>query len=266
MMQGYKESLIAWFGRTIDLSECADGSVLITVPIVDEYNDDISLYIYDRGDSFRISDKGETFRSLYGMSLSLKDDCDARTAIDAVLARFGAYLSDSDKSIISECRADTLPDAVMFMAQAVASVENMKYGSNLHRVRGPSFFHGLESFFQSRAYRYVKKPRLIGLKGIEHTFDYRIASSDNEASALVSIISGGSRSTNSKFSLLYEWNDVRERSVDHDSLMIAVESSVRNSERSNTSMIGKINNEMYRNGIILVGTDEYEDVFQEMIG
>lgn len=266
MMQGYKESLIAWFGRNIDLSECADGSVLITVPIVDEYNDDISLYIYDRGDSFRISDKGETFRSLYGMSLSLKDDCDARTAIDAVLARFGAYLSDSDKSIISECRADTLPDAVMFMAQAVASVENMKYGSNLHRGRGPSFFHGLESFFQSRAYRYVKKPRFIGLKGIEHTFDYRIASNDNEASALVSIISGGSRSTHSKFSLLYEWNDVRERSVDHDSLMIAVESSVRNSERSNTSMIGKINNEMYRNGIILVGTDEYEDVFQEMIG
>ena len=101
MMQGYKESLIAWFGRNINLSECADGSVLITVPIVDEYNDDISLYIYDRGDSFRISDKGETFRSLYGMSLSLKDDCDARTAIDAVLARFGAYLSDSDKSISS---------------------------------------------------------------------------------------------------------------------------------------------------------------------
>ena len=160
-----------------------------------------------------------------------------------------------------------LPDAVMFLSQAISALENIKNGKSVSKPRVLSFSHKLECFFDVRGYHYANNPKFLGAKGLEHSFDYKVASREKDSSVLLSVLpsQGG---VYAKFSLLYEWGDVRGYSVPENSYIIAIEKNIRRicRESSADSRILKINNEMYRNNIVLVGSDEYENTLMELVG
>lgn len=254
-----------WFGKNIFFHQCGDGDIRISLPLVDELNDNISLYLHEAGDSFRLSDHGELFRKMHGCGITLEGEGVSHEVV-SVLRRFGVSRMDSDHSLVAEVQVSEIPEAVMFMAQAISAVESMKAGRSITARKGASISRRMEDFFVEREYHYRKKPEFAGRTGYVHSFDYEVASNDEDASAIVSVLPGNG--TDPKFALLYEWGEVRGYSVSEDSCIIAVESGVKSSREAGMrdAKISKLNDEMYRNNIILAGYGEYRAVLSACIG
>lgn len=265
MITDLRECFIEWFGNNIDFFQCSDGGIRISIPIVDEYNDDICVYMYKQNGSFRLTDKGEAYRSLRKAGILLSEN-NLDYIMSSTISRFGAIYVDMEKALVSEGAMDTLPDAVMFLSQAVSALENIKKGKAGSKTRVPSFSHKLESLFKAKGYHYANNPKFRGSRGLEHSFDYKVASRDKDNSVLLSVLPA--QGVHPKFSLLYEWADVRGYSVPDDSYIIAIEKGIKRIWRESPAdpEILKVNNEMYRNNIVLVGSDEYENALTELVG
>ena len=266
MIATLRECFVKWFGDNISFFQCSDGGVRISIPIVDEYNDDICIYMYKRNNTFRITDKGEAYRSLHKAGIPLSNNDSLDYILSSTISRYNSIFIDNEKALVSEGSMDVLPDAVMFLSQAVSALENIKRGKSVLRSRTPSFSHKLESFFDERGYQYINKPKLIGAKGFEHSFDYQVASRQKDNSILLSILPN--QSIQAKFSLLYEWDDVRGYAIPQSAQIIAIERGIQRSIKgyAEDPEVFKINKEMYRSNIILAGSEEYENALVRLVG
>jgi hypothetical protein len=138
----------------------------ITLPLLDNSNDQIGFYAKTDGKGISITDDGYTLEAFDSKGISLTPV--RRRHIDAIVRRFGAQLDSNDNIVLNA--ESNRPDALNQYVQAIVDVQSLleMTPARIHAL----FRDDVADFLDSHNIEYTPDIDIRGISGLYSSFDF----------------------------------------------------------------------------------------------
>lgn len=198
MLDGYS----AWLRQKTNLREIKD-LVEITTPFLDRHNDMIQLYARKEGETFFLSDMGQTLDDLAA------DGCriDTPKRMDLLNTTLNGFaVRDTGGKLEVEASPDNFSIRKHNLVQAILAVNDLFYLSQPYVA---SFFvEDVQSWLDLNDIRYVTNAKFTGKTGFDHRFDFTIPKSRIAPERLIRAINNPTKDAAEAF--VFAWFDTKE--------------------------------------------------------
>lgn len=201
-IQNFIDSYSRWIAENTNFSEI-NGCVSITTPFLDRYNDRLEIYIKPSGDSYILTDDGQTLSELEMSGVSFNTE--KRREILQSFARANG-VQTMDGALVTKATELTFPQRKHALIQAMLSINDM------FMLAQPTvanvFLEDVNRFLDAHDIRYISSVDFLGKSGLPQKFDLVIPASKKMPERILKVSNAPSRQWIE--STLFSWNDVRD--------------------------------------------------------
>ena len=215
----------AYFGLC-EIRELQKNDTIVTFPVLDRFNDWMSVRISVAGDNCRISDMGFVFEDLDSAGITYTPDGKRKTdiMINTISSNLMCRYAEQDKEFYAECSLDKLGTTLLYFLQGISHLDFIAYNTQGFITSNHLHFRfSVASYFRSRGCEgYIEAPEFKGAGKLKYSFSFSMPNS-----ALFDTLS--ENNANYKYAIMYKWNDVRKWDLlTYDSPLFVIENYAKN--------------------------------------
>ena len=196
-----------------DIEMYPDHSYDITLPILDRFNDWISIKVNVSNTICRLSDNGyiTSDLDLAGIAYSPNANSKFSSMIDTIISNLMCSYDQMTNEIYMECNKEDLGESMIYFMQCISHVDFLAYNTQGFISSNHIRFKFIVSnyFKQEVCTGFIENPAFKGRRGITHKFGFWMPSG-----RLVDTLP--ENNTDLKCALMYKWDDAREGNLKTD--------------------------------------------------
>ena len=171
-----------WLGEHTTFN-VLDDCVEINLPFLDQHNDYIQVYLVKKGQNYILSDNGETIDDLKSCGLELNTS-KRQSLLRSAIIGFG--VSNDDGILKLDSTAENFGFKLNRLIQAILSVNDLLI---LAQPVIPSNFQStVEDWLKNNHIEYSGRKEIVGVSGVNHSFDFTITSRSKNLSQMVKLV------------------------------------------------------------------------------
>jgi len=187
----------------------------ITTPLLDNFNDEIIVYVKQLGDKILITDDHYIMNNLESSGMTLSK---SRMKIIESICATSMGVKLKEKEIIVEATKQNFGLKLNSLLQTIIKIDDMCFTS---RQRTASYFvDDVFEYLDSKGIFYSKKPSFIGQSGLIHNYDFSIQRTKTKNERFVRIINNASRTN--FIDTAFSWDDIMLTREDNTSLFVII--------------------------------------------
>lgn len=198
-----KEYYMDWLNKEITINKI--GNFLeITSPFLDRFNDYLQVYInIANTNDIYLTDDGYIINNLKMSGIDV-DSQKRKELITTFLKKYGVSLSN--EKIYTECSYDNFPEKLMFLMQAMLSIDDIFM---LSKSKVLSLFNEeVEKFFIEKDIYYSANVNFIGKSGLYYSYDYLLQRTKTKPERLCKVVTNPTIQNYKNNAFM--WNDTKE--------------------------------------------------------
>ena len=160
-----------------------DDSIEINLPFLNCHNDYIQVYLVKKGDSYTLSDDGETIDDMRSCGLEFNSPKRLRLLSSAIIG----FSVVNDNGILKvDATKEDFGVKLNSLIQAILAVNELLV---LAQPVFPSDFRSnVEDWLRKNHIEFHGSKNIVGKSGVNHYFDFTIASQSNNLSQMVKLV------------------------------------------------------------------------------
>lgn len=204
-MNAVEEMCRSYMGLS-DVRKIQEDDSIVILPVLDRFNDWMSVRISIADKTCRISDMGFVISDLADAGISYVPEGNTKfdAMIDTISRNLMCKYDNESKEFYAECTKDSLGDRMMYFLQAISHIDFLAYNTQGFVSSNHVYFRfKVASYFRSKGCDgFIESPVFKGGKGQKYTFGFSM-----QNKTLVDLLS--ENNTNYKYAIMYKWDDAR---------------------------------------------------------
>lgn len=205
MNKNFKDDYIRWLNENIDEYKVSENVYRITLPYLNRNNDCTEIYIKIEGDSYLLTDDGETIDELEMSNFNLFSSQKRTEIFNRILLAHGVKISSNNELYIT-CSKEELPQRKHMLSQCMIKVSDLFYTSR-NAVQS-LFIEDVQSFLDSKEIRYSQDVSFLGISGLTTNYDFLITKSKNAPERIIKVVNSIDQPQSNN--ILFLWNDTSQ--------------------------------------------------------
>ncbi|MCU1364286.1 MAG: protein of unknown function DUF1828/Domain of unknown function [Acidimicrobiaceae bacterium] len=202
------DSYVAWLRRGISAAGITDDVMELSTPFMDRHNDHLQIYAKRAGDTYTLSDEGETVSDLSSSGVDVNQPR-RRATIEELARGFGVNIERG--RLFVTAGPGNLGQKTHALIQAMLAVNDLYV---LARSRVASYFReDVEEYLLENSVRFSKRVKLAGKSGFDHSIDFLIPASSQAPERILQAVSTPTKWMVTQ--VLWSINDTREARSDN---------------------------------------------------
>lgn len=122
-LKEFKHEYLSWLSQNIETVTLSQDTVRLTAPFLDFNNDYTEIFIRKQGNSYLLTDYGETISNLELSNFRIRDNTKRSSRLKSLIASYGVVLRGDE--LIMECDESNFGRKANALMQCMLKVSNM---------------------------------------------------------------------------------------------------------------------------------------------
>lgn len=205
MNNNFKESYIQWLYENIDEYMISKNVFRLTLPYLDRNNDCIEIFIKIEGDSYTLTDDGETIDELELSNFNIFSSQRRVDIFNQILKSHGVSRSDKNELYVT-CLKNELPQRKHMLSQCMIKVSDLFYTSR--NTIQSLFLEDVQSYLDNADIRYTPNISFSGKSSLITNYDFVIPKSKYAPERILKVVNNIDQTQAN--SILFLWDDTRQ--------------------------------------------------------
>ena len=204
MSDKYTSEYLSWLKKNMEEFKIDENTYRFTLPYLDRSNDQIEIYIIDKGNGkYRISDDGEVLSSLDLAGLNPVSSDKRNRILNQVLASHG--VSRSENELYVEAYTNDLQLRKHMLSQCMVKVSDMFYLAS--PTTKTLFLEDVRCYLDSNEIRYTEDVSFTGISKYSSNYDFVIPPSRRAPERIIKTVNTFNKSQMKN--IIFSWNDTK---------------------------------------------------------
>ncbi len=227
MDDNFKDNYIKWLYSNIDEYKIQENIYRITLPYLNRNNDCTEIFIKTNGDTYILTDDGETIDELELSNFNLFSSQKRTEIFNRILLAHGVKKS-SDNELYVECSASELPQRKHMLSQCMIKVSDLFYTAK-NTVQS-LFLEDVQLYLDEKDIRYTPNVSFSGKSGLSTNYDFAIPKSKNAPERIIKVVNNIDQTQAN--SILFLWDDTRQERAEESRLYVFLQDKDKKISRS----------------------------------
>lgn len=219
----FKKDYVNWLYNNISQYQISENVYRITLPFLDRNNDCTEIFIKVDGDTYTLTDDGETIGELELSNFDIFSSQKRTDIFNRILCAHGVKKSPNNELYI-QCFANELPQKKHMLSQCMIKVSDLFYTAK--NTVQTLFIEDVQEYLEENDIRYSQDISFLGISGLNTSYDFVIPKSKKAPERIIKVVNNIDQTQAN--SILFLWGDTsKARESIHSKLYVFLQDQNR---------------------------------------